>query len=152
MNDTQDQVIIYSDGGCKPNPGCGGWAALLIWEDQQKEISGGEANTTNNRMELTAAVSALEALKRTCRIEFYTDSEYLKNGISQWIIGWKRNGWKTAKGDPVLNQDLWMRLDTLTRQHRITWKWTRGHAGNRYNERVDQLATEARNRHSRQLP
>lgn len=152
MNDTQDQVIIYSDGGCKPNPGRGGWAALLIWGDQQKEISGGEANTTNNRMELTAAVSALEALKRACRIEFYTDSEYLKNGISQWISGWKRNGWKTSKGDPVLNQDLWMRLDELTRQHRITWKWTRGHAGNRYNERVDQLATEARNRRSRQSP
>jgi ribonuclease HI len=149
MDNTEDRVIIYSDGGCKPNPGCGGWAALLIWGDQQKEISGGEANTTNNRMELTAAISALAALKRPCWIDFYTDSEYLKNGISQWIAEWKRNGWKTAKGDPVLNQDLWMRLDELRSRHKIDWKWTRGHAGNRYNERVDQLAAEARSRFCR---
>lgn len=141
-----DAVIIYSDGGCKPNPGRGGWGVLLIWEGIEKELSGGELDTTNNRMELTAAVRALEALKRPCKIEFYTDSEYLKNGISSWIKGWKRNGWKTAKGDPVLNRDLWMLLDEQTQKHTITWKWTRGHAGNVHNERVDQLATTARNR------
>lgn len=150
MSEERDRVIIYSDGGCKPNPGRGGWAALLIWGEQQKELSGGDPDTTNNRMELTAAVRALEALKRACDIEFYTDSEYLKKGISEWIAGWKRKGWKTAKGEPVLNQDLWMRLDELTRQHKISWKWTRGHAGNVYNERVDRLATEARTRSSRE--
>ncbi len=140
-----DRVIIYSDGGCKPNPGRGGWAVLLIWGDAQKELSGGEADTTNNRMELTAAVRALEALKRPCRVEFYTDSEYLKKGITEWIAGWRRSGWKTSKGDPVLNQDLWQKLDELTQRHEITWKWTRGHAGNPHNERVDRLATQARN-------
>jgi ribonuclease HI len=140
-----DVVTVFSDGGCKPNPGRGGWAALLMWEGEKKELSGGEIDTTNNRMELTAAVRALEALKRPCNVEFYTDSEYLKNGITSWIKGWKRNGWKTAKGDPVLNRDLWTTLDALTQKHTITWKWTRGHAGNVHNERVDQLATQARN-------
>ncbi|MDZ4763756.1 MAG: ribonuclease HI [Chloroflexota bacterium] len=141
-----DAIIVYSDGGCKPNPGRGGWAALLIWGDMEKELSGGDLDTTNNRMELTAAVRALEALKRPCKVDFYTDSEYLKNGISSWIKGWKRNGWKTAKGDPVLNRDLWTQLDDLTQKHTIAWKWTRGHAGDAHNERVDQLATQARNR------
>lgn len=139
-----DKVIIYSDGGAKPNPGTGGWAALLIYGEYQKEISGGEPNTSNNRMELTAAIEALNALTRPCEVDFFTDSQYVKKGISEWITNWKRNGWKTANKQPVLNQDLWQRLDELTRIHTIHWKWTRGHAGNPYNERVDQLATQAR--------
>jgi ribonuclease HI len=141
---SEQKVTIYTDGGAKPNPGVGGWAALLIWGEYEKEISGGEKNTTNNQMELTAAIQALEALSRPCTVEFYTDSEYLKNGITSWIRGWQRNGWKTAKGDPVLNQDLWMRLHALTQKHKIDWRWTRGHAGDPRNERVDQLATAAR--------
>jgi ribonuclease HI len=141
---SEDKVIIFTDGGAKPNPGVGGWAALLIWGEYQKEISGGEKNTSNNRMELTAAIQALEALSRPVSVEFYTDSEYLKNGITSWIRGWQRNGWKTAKGDPVLNQDLWMKLHDLTQKHKIDWRWTRGHAGDANNERVDKLATEAR--------
>lgn len=140
-------MIIYTDGGAKPNPnGPGGWAALLMFGEHRKEISGGEPSTTNNRMELTAAIKALEALNRPCEIEFVTDSEYLKKGISEWITKWRRNGWRTAKGDPVLNQDLWIRLDELVKTHKIMWNWTRGHAGNEYNERVDQLATAARKR------
>ncbi len=142
---SEQKVTIYSDGGAKPNPGVGGWAALLIWGEYEKEISGGEKNTSNNRMELTAAIRALEALNRPCPIEFYTDSEYLKNGITNWIRGWQRNGWKTASGDPVQNQDLWMRLHELTQKYKdINWHWTRGHAGDPNNERVDQLATAAR--------
>ncbi len=142
-------VTIYSDGGAQPNPGAGGWAAILIYGDVQKEISGGEADTTNNRMELTAAVRALEALNRPCRVVFYTDSQYLKNGITTWIKNWKKNGWRTANRKPVLNQDLWEALDAQTAKHNITWKWTRGHAGDVYNERCDVLATEARERHRR---
>lgn len=138
-------VVIYSDGGAKPNPdGPGGWAALLMFGEHEKAISGGEPRTTNNRMELTAAIKALEILNRRCTIEFYTDSQYLKNGITDWISKWKKNGWRTSNREPVLNQDLWMRLDDLTHQHDIRWRWTRGHAGNRYNERVDQMATAAR--------
>lgn len=144
MADANDKVIVYSDGGAKPNPGVGGWAALLIWGEYEKEISGGEKSTTNNQMELTAAIRALEALNRPCTVEFYTDSEYLKNGITNWIRGWQRNGWKTASGDPVQNRELWMRLHELTQKHKIDWRWTRGHAGNPNNERVDQLATAAR--------
>jgi ribonuclease HI len=138
-----EQVIIYTDGGAQPNPGAGGWAALLMYGETQKELSGGELETTNNRMELTAAVKALEALTRPCSVTFYTDSEYLKNGITSWIKSWKKNGWKTAAKKPVLNQDLWMTLDALVEKHTITWKWTRGHAGNVYNERVDQMATRS---------
>lgn len=139
-----NKVIIYTDGGCKPNPGPGGWAALLIYADSQKELSGGSRSTTNNQMELTAAIEALEALKRPVTVELYTDSTYLKNGITSWIAKWKRNGWKTAKGSAVLNKDLWQRLDAATQRHKITWKWVKGHANNPYNERVDQLATAAR--------
>lgn len=138
-------VIIYSDGGAKPNPdGPGGWAALLIYGEYEKAISGGEPRTTNNRMELTAAIKALEVLNRPCTVEFVTDSQYLKNGITSWIAGWKRNGWRTASRQPVLNQDLWMQLDALAQKHKIRWRWTRGHAGNRYNEQVDRMATAAR--------
>ncbi|MBC6934981.1 MAG: ribonuclease HI, partial [Chloroflexi bacterium] len=126
-----------------PN-GPGGWAALLIFGEHQKEISGGERCTTNNRMELTAACAALEALNRPCAVTLYTDSTYLKNGITQWMPKWIKNGWRTADKKPVANQDLWERLHAAARRHDITWKWTRGHAGNPENERVDRLATAAR--------
>lgn len=139
-----ERVIIYSDGGAKPNPGPGGWAALLIYGENQSELSGGEAQTTNNQMELTAAIKALEALTRPCDVDFYTDSQYLRQGITEWINGWRKNGWKTSAKKPVLNQALWIRLDELNRKHTVRWHWTRGHAGDRFNERVDQLATEAR--------
>lgn len=139
-----ERVTIYSDGGAKPNPGPGGWAALLIYNGVQKEISGAEAMTTNNQMELTAAIRALETLTRPCEVDFYTDSQYLRQGITDWIKTWRKNGWRTAAKKPVLNQELWMRLDELNRQHDIHWHWTRGHAGDTFNERVDQLATAAR--------
>jgi ribonuclease HI len=137
-------VIIYSDGGAKPNPGPGGWAALLIYGSAQKELYGYEAETTNNRMELTAAIKALEALKRPCEVEFHTDSQYVRKGITEWIPKWRTNGWRTSAKKPVENQDLWMELDAMTEKHNIHWKWVRGHAGNTFNERVDQLATHAR--------
>ena len=139
-----DHVTIYSDGGAKPNPGPGGWAALLIYSGTKKEISGSAAETTNNQMELTAAIRALEALTRACEVDFYTDSQYLRQGITDWIKTWRKNGWRTAAKKPVLNQELWVRLDELTRTHQIHWHWTRGHAGDKFNERVDQLATQAR--------
>ncbi len=144
-------VTIYTDGGAKPNPnGPGGWAALLIFGNNEKPLSGGEPKTTNNRMELTAAIKALEALQRRCKVVFYTDSQYLRNGITEWISKWRKNGWLTAKKEPVLNQDLWMRLYDLTLQHDIQWNWTRGHAGDHYNERVDRMATAARETIQRQ--
>lgn len=142
---TKPKVTIYTDGGAKPNPdGPGGWAALLICGDHEKELSGGEPSTTNNRMELMAAIMALEALKVPCEVELYTDSAYLRNGITQWMANWMRNGWRTARKEPVLNQDLWMRLHTAQERHTITWKWVRGHSINEYNNRVDGLATAAR--------
>lgn len=142
---TRPQVTIYTDGGAKPNPGGpGGWAALLIFGDVQKELSGGERSTTNNRMELTAACEALEALKEPCQVSFFTDSEYVKKGISEWLPNWVRKNWKTAGGTPVKNQDLWQRLHAAAQRHKIEWTWVRGHAGNRHNERVDLLATQAR--------
>lgn len=137
-------VTIYSDGGAKPNPGPGGWAALLIYGEHQAEISGGESHTTNNQMELTAAIKALEALTRPCEVDFYTDSQYLRQGITEWIKLWRKNGWRTTAKKPVLNQELWIRLHELAQTHTIRWHWTRGHAGDRFNERVDQLATQAR--------
>ncbi|MDZ4769308.1 MAG: ribonuclease HI [Chloroflexota bacterium] len=145
MNEEQLTVTIYSDGGAKPNPdGPGGWAALLLYGEHRKEISGGEPSTTNNRMELTAAIKALETLNRACSVEFVTDSEYLRKGITEWIKSWKKNNWRTSSKQPVMNQDLWMQLDILNAKHRISWRWTKGHAGNIHNERVDQLATAAR--------
>lgn len=142
---TQSQVEIYTDGGAKPNPdGPGGWAALLISDTHKKELSGGEASTTNNRMELTAAIMALEALKEPCKVKLHTDSQYVKNGITQWMHNWRKNGWRTASKKPVANQDLWQRLDAATRRHDISWAWVKGHAGHEQNERVDQLATAAR--------
>lgn len=144
MSDPRPQVTIYTDGGCQPNPGAGGWAALLMSEDNTRELSGGMRQTTNNQMELTAAISALEALKLPSDVTLYTDSEYLKKGVTEWIKGWKRNGWQTASRSPVKNKALWERLDATIQRHKITWKWVKGHAGHEHNERVDQLATAAR--------
>ena len=136
-------ITIYTDGACSGNPGPGGWAALLKFGTHEKELSGSELETTNNRMELTAAYEALKALKEPCQIDFYTDSEYLKRGINEWMANWKRKGWKTAAKKPVKNQDLWKALDEVVQKHQVTWHWVRGHAGNRYNERVDKLARKA---------
>lgn len=137
-----EEVVIYTDGGCRPNPGVGGWAAVLLSKGRKKELVGGEDESTNNRMEMTAAISALEALKRPCRVTIHTDSEYLKNGITKWIHGWKRKGWvRNKQGDPVKNVDLWKRLDAAMARHAVSWAWVRGHAGDKYNERCDELCT-----------
>ena len=141
---TSDLVEIWTDGGCKPNPGPGGWAAILRYKGVEREISGHDPATTNNRMELTAAAEALESLKRPCRVVVNTDSEYLRNGITRWQTGWVRKGWKNAKGDPVANMDLWRRLLELVKVHQIEWRWVRGHDGDVMNERADVLATKAR--------
>ena len=133
-------VSIYSDGACKGNPGPGGWGALLVAGGRERELFGGEAHTTNNRMELLAVIRALEALTRHCEINLYTDSQYVKNGIETWIHGWKRNGWKTADRKPVKNADLWHELDALAKQHTIRWHWVRGHNDHPGNERADALA------------
>ena len=133
-------VTIHSDGACEGNPGPGGWAAILEYGDRAKEISGGEPATTNNRMELQAAIAALSCLKERCAVEFYTDSEYLREGITSWVAGWKTRGWRTADKKPVRNDDLWRRLDELAAGHQITWHWLKGHAGHPLNERCDQLA------------
>ncbi|MFN3854504.1 MAG: ribonuclease HI [Phreatobacter sp.] len=136
------RVEIFTDGACSGNPGPGGWGAILRWGDQVKELSGGEPVTTNNRMELMAAISALEALKRPSQVDLHTDSQYVKNGILTWIHGWKRNGWKTADRKPVKNADLWQRLDDLRALHEVTWHWVKGHAGHAENERADELARQ----------
>ncbi len=136
-------VTIYTDGACSGNPGPGGWAGLLIFGKHEKEVVGSDRETTNNRMELTAALEALKALNEPCQIDFYTDSEYLKKGINEWMANWKRKGWKTAAKKPVKNQDLWKALDETIKEHQITWHWVRGHTGNRNNERVDKLARQA---------
>jgi len=136
------RVRIYTDGACKGNPGRGGWGALLQFDGREKELCGGEAETTNNRMELTAVIRALEALKRPCDIDLYTDSQYVQKGISEWVAGWKRRGWKTADRKPVKNVDLWLELDRLAAVHRIRWHWVRGHAGHPENERADALANQ----------
>ena len=135
-------VVIYTDGGCEPNPGIGGWGAVLLYGENIKELSGGEPDTTNNRMELTAAIEALSALKRPCRIHLYTDSEYVMKGITQWIAAWKKKNWIRREG-PVKNVDLWQRLDALVEKHEVEWRWVRGHTGNTYNERCDELAEAA---------
>ena len=136
-------VSIYTDGSCLGNPGPGGWGAILVYGDVEKELSGGEDNTTNNRMELMAAIMALEALNRPVEVTLTSDSVYLKDGITKWIHGWKKNGWKTAAKKPVANQDLWQRLDAAIAPHRITWAWVKGHAGHPMNERCDDLARQA---------
>jgi ribonuclease HI len=138
------QVEIWTDGGCKPNPGPGGWGAILRYGKVERELSGAEAQTTNNRMELAAAAAALEALKRPCRVVLRTDSEYLRNGITRWHAGWVRRNWRNAAGDPVANYDLWQRVLAAAAPHTIDWRWVRGHAGDAMNERADQLATAAR--------
>jgi len=137
------KVRIYTDGACRGNPGPGGWAALLLAQEKEKEISGAEAHTTNNRMELLAAIRALEALRRPCEVELYTDSQYVRNGMTTWLKDWKRRNWRTADRKPVKNVDLWQELDALVERHRISWHWVRGHTGNEGNERVDRLANEA---------
>jgi ribonuclease HI len=136
-------VEIYTDGACRGNPGPGGWGALLTAGEHVKELSGAEALTTNNRMELTAVIRALEALKRPSQLRIFTDSEYVRRGITEWVRSWKARGWKTADRKPVKNQDLWERLDALAAAHEIEWRWVRGHSGIPGNERVDQLANEA---------
>jgi ribonuclease HI len=136
----QPHVVVYSDGACSGNPGPGGWGAVMMSGSHRKEISGGEADTTNNRMELMAAIMALEALKRPSSVELHTDSAYLRNGITAWIHGWKRNGWRTADKKPVKNADLWQRLDAARQRHDIEWHWVKGHAGHPENERADELA------------
>ena len=143
MNDRLPHVIIHTDGACSGNPGPGGWGAVLTFGDREKELRGGEPNTTNNRMELMAAISALEALKRPCRVDLHTDSQYLRNGIMTWIKNWKRNGWRTSDKKPVKNVDLWQRLDAALSPHQVRWHWLRGHAGHEKNERADVLAREA---------
>src|SRR5271168_5264268 len=139
-----DQVEIWTDGGCKPNPGPGGWAAVLRCRGVERELSGGEPTTTNNRMELTAAAAALEALKRPCRVVLNTDSEYVRLGITRWHTGWVRRNWRNAAGDPVANMDLWRRVLGAAAPHKIEWRWVRGHSGHPMNDRADALATAAR--------
>lgn len=134
------EVTIYTDGACRGNPGPGGWGALLRFGGSERELFGGEPDTTNNRMELTAAIRALQALRETCKVELHTDSKYVKDGITQWLDGWKSRGWRTSAKKPVKNQDLWQTLDALTDDHQISWYWVRGHAGHEGNERADQLA------------
>ena len=135
-----DLIEIWTDGACSGNPGPGGWGAVLKSGETLKELQGGEKDTTNNRMELMAAISALEALKRPCNVKLTTDSQYVKGGISQWMKGWKKNGWKTADKKPVKNMDLWLRLDAACTQHEVSWHWVKGHAGHDMNERCDVLA------------
>jgi ribonuclease HI len=147
--DSAGVVEVWTDGGCKPNPGPGGWAAILRFRGVEKELSGAESATTNNRMELTAAAAALETLKRPCRVVLNTDSEYVKNGITRWHTGWVRKNWRSSTGDPVKNMDLWQRLLAAAAQHKIEWRWVRGHAGDAMNERADALATAARQRLAR---
>ena len=136
------RVTIYTDGACSGNPGPGGWAALLRYDGHEKVLSGGEPETTNNRMELTAALQALQTLNRSCQIDFHTDSQYLRKGITEWLPGWRARNWR-RKGGSLANQDLWQELDTVIKKHHITWHWVRAHAGEPYNERVDRLARKA---------
>jgi ribonuclease HI len=138
-----ENIVIYTDGGCDPNPGPGGWAALIMSGDQKKEISGANKKTTNNRMELTAAIEALRSVSEPARIKIYTDSQYLQRGIEEWMPGWLRKNWRGSSG-PVLNQDLWKELLEAIKPHQVSWQWVKGHAGNIYNTRVDLLVHQAR--------
>jgi ribonuclease HI len=142
---TNRLVVIYTDGACKGNPGPGGWGVLLIAGEHRKELFGGEKDTTNNRMELTAAIEALNALKRRCRVRLFTDSSYVKQGIETWIHGWKRNGWRTSDKKPVKNAELWQALDEAASRHDVEWRWVKGHANDPGNERADQLANQGVN-------
>ena len=143
MNDNIKYIEIFTDGACKGNPGIGGWGAILIYKDHIKEICGFELESTNNIMELTAVIKALDSLKEECHVVLTTDSNYVKDGITDWINTWKLNGWKTANKKPVKNKELWIKLDSLSKKHIIDWKWVKGHSGHLYNERADQLANEA---------
>ena len=134
------KVVIYTDGACSGNPGPGGWGAVLLYGATERELCGGEPATTNNRMEMMAAIQALEALKRPCKVELHTDSQYLRTGITEWLAGWKARGWKTAAKQPVKNDDLWKRLDAARARHQVDWRWVKGHAGHELNERADSLA------------
>ena len=140
---TSKVVEVYTDGACSGNPGPGGWGAILLFNGTRKELSGGEKLTTNNRMELMAAIAALEALKRPCEVHLHTDSMYMKDGITKWIHGWKKNGWKTADKKPVKNVDLWQRLDEAAAKHDVSWRWVRGHNNHELNEQADALARSA---------
>ena len=140
MNASRKQVEVHTDGACLGNPGPGGWAALLRWREIERELSGGEPDTTNNRMELMAAIAALEALREPCTVILTTDSQYVRQGILDWLANWIRRGWKTAGGDPVKNRDLWERLQAAAAPHAVDWRWVKGHSGHPENERVDQLA------------
>jgi ribonuclease HI len=137
-----ERAAIWTDGACSGNPGPGGWGAVITVDGRRKELSGGEAASTNNRMELTAAIRALEALRQPCEVDLYTDSAYLRGGITTWLDGWKQNGWKTADKKPVKNTELWQRLETAAARHKIVWHWLKGHAGDPMNERADELAQE----------
>ena len=147
-------MVIHSDGACHGNPGPGGWAAVLVHGPHRRELSGGVPATTNNRMELQAAIEALSALKQPCAVEFHTDSNYLRDGITKWLAGWKRNGWRTKTKQPVKNEDLWRQLDTAASRHQVKWHWVKGHAGDVGNERCDEMATAAialvKQRHSKE--
>ena len=139
----KERVKIFTDGACSGNPGPGGWGAILRWKGAEKEMSGGERNTTNNRMEMMAAIRALESLKREVRVDLYTDSTYLRDGITKWLPAWKTNGWKTAARKPVKNQDLWQQLEAALADHDVSWHWVKGHSGHPENERADELARQA---------
>ena len=143
-DELQETAVIYTDGACSGNPGPGGWGVYFKWGDHEKELYGAEKVTTNNRMELTAAIMALESLKRPMKVDLFTDSSYVRNGIRSWIAGWKRNGWKNAKKEPVKNADLWRRLDQAAAEHDVEWHWVRGHSGDPGNERADRLAVKGR--------
>ncbi|MTI00573.1 ribonuclease HI [Roseibium sp. RKSG952] len=139
---SENRVTIYTDGACSGNPGPGGWGAILRFGEHEKELSGGAPETTNNRMELTAAIEALTALKRACAVDLYTDSTYVRSGITEWLEGWKRRNWKTASKSPVKNADLWQALDAARQRHDVSWHWVKGHAGHPENERADELARQ----------
>ena len=141
-----NKVIIYTDGACSGNPGKGGWGAVLIHQGNEKYLSGYDKMTTNNKMELTATIESLKSIKTKSKIELYTDSQYVKNGINSWIINWKKNGWKTASKKPVANKELWIALDECAAKHEVIWFWVKGHAGNKYNEIADELAVKAMNK------
>jgi ribonuclease HI len=141
-----NKIIIYTDGACSGNPGKGGWGAVLIHEGNEKYLSGYDKMTTNNKMELTATIESLKSIKTKSKIELYTDSQYVKNGINSWIINWRKNGWKTASKKPVANKELWIALDESAAKHEVSWFWVKGHAGNKYNEIADELAVTAMNK------
>ena len=141
--DSVETVLIYTDGACKGNPGPGGWGAILRFQGQEKEIKGAEAMTTNNRMELMAAIAALTTLKRACKVALYSDSDYLRQGMQSWMVQWKKKGWRNSKNEPVKNTDLWLRLDELAKMHEISWHWVKGHSGHPENDRADALANMA---------